>query len=305
MKYILTLLLCGLMLFSLAGCRRGVEQETNESELSSVPESSLSEILEEVSDAESALPSEPSSEEPISSEAETVTITFAEGTTLPKMFMILEEKGVADQDALFETAQYGDFSDISLVSAIPFSAERCYRLEGYLFPDTYEFYIGEKPESILRKMLKNTSTRLTAEYSARAAELGMSMDQAIILASLIQKEAGSVSEMARVSSVLHNRLDAGMRLQCDASITYVEYVIKPFIEGDKDRYNEFYNTYKCSELPAGPIGNPGMAALEAALWPADTNYYFFAMDSAGTHYYSETYEEHVAVCTEHGIGIHG
>ena len=253
-----------------------------------------------LSQSSSAASGGPASSQPL----QTVKVTFTEGMTLPKMFGILEGKGVAGEDALFAAAAGGDFSSYSLVNGIEMSSRRCYRLEGYLFPDTYEFYAGESPESVLKKMLDNTQKRISQNYKDRAAALGMSMDDVIILASLIEKEAGAVSEMGKVSSVLHNRLGDGMKLQCDSTITYVEYVIKPFITGDKNRYNSYYNTYKCAALPAGPICNPGKAAIEAALWPETTSYYYFAMDSAGNHYYAETYEEHVANCQKAGIGVH-
>ena len=251
-------------------------------------------------------PSSPgSSSSSVSSQAlQTVKVTFTEGMTLPKMFGILEDKKIAKEDALFTAAASGDFSSYSLVNGIQMSSKRCYRLEGYLFPDTYEFYVGESPESILKKMLDNTQKRIPQSYKDRASAIGMSMDDVIILASLIEKEAGAALEMGKVSSVLHNRLDDGMKLQCDSTITYVEYVIKPFITGDINRYNSYYNTYKCAALPAGPICNPGKAAMEAALWPETTSYYYFAMDSAGNHYYAETYEEHVANCQKAGIGVH-
>ena len=176
MKRFLSLLLAAAAVLSLAGCQPGgnglSESEPGSSAGVSLPESSEP---APAADSDASLPpasspsepvssepaaSEPASSELVSSEETVVKLTFAEGTTLPKMFMMLEEKGVASQDALFEAEKNGDFSDIALVSSIPVSAERCYRLEGYLFPDTYEFYVGEKPESILRKMLQNTSNRL-------------------------------------------------------------------------------------------------------------------------------------------------
>lgn len=246
----------------------------------------------------------PAASDSSSSSLQTVQITFPEGTTLAKMFLMLDEAGVADFDALLSAAETMDLASYPLAGAVSMTPERCYRLEGYLFPDTYEFYLGEPAESILGKMLDNTQNRIPDEYADRAGELGLSMDEAIILASLIQKEAGPESEMPHVSSVLHNRLEAGMQLQLNATITYVEYVILPFFPDTRDLYAPAYNTYKCAALPAGPICNPGLSALQAALWPEDTEDFYFAMDDEGNHYYSQTYEEHVAICREHGIGIY-
>lgn len=232
---------------------------------------------------------------------QTVRITFPEGTTLAKAFMMLDEKGVAKQDALFQTAKNYDFSSYSVVSEINPSSNRCFLLEGYLFPNTYEFYIGEKPESVIAKFLKVTDKKITQQYKNRAAELGFTMDEIITLASIIQKEGNSKSEFAKISSVFHNRLKQGMRLQADATIKYVEGAIKPFIDGDKNRYNSYYNTYKCKALPAGPICNPGIAAIEAALYPENTNYLYFVNDTAGNYYYAVTYEEHLANCKAAGV----
>ncbi|MEG2429885.1 MAG: endolytic transglycosylase MltG, partial [Oscillospiraceae bacterium] len=104
-----------------------------------------------------------------------------------------------------------------------------------------------------------------------------------------------------VSSVLFNRLKAKMKLQCDPTITYVEGAIKPFITGDKNRFNTAYNTYKCPALPAGPICNPGLSAILAALNPAKTDFLYFAMDKNNTHYYAKTLAQHNENCKKGNI----
>ena len=139
----------------------------------------------------------------------------------------------------------------------------------------------------------------------KAEELGMSMDEVITLASIVQQEASVPSVMANVSSVLHNRLNSPSYpcLQCDATIFYLKRSVKPYIgEEQANKYDEFYNTYDRKGLPAGPITNPGIEAINAALNPADTEYYFFVTDNDGNYYFAKTYREHLENCKTAGVG---
>lgn len=223
---------------------------------------------------------------------QTVKVTINEGDTLTQIFKKLDENGVADFDALMETAQNYDYSYYQLVAAIPSNSNRCFRLEGYLFPDTYEFYLNQKPQDAIGKFLRNGKARITDEMKSKAASLGYSMDEILTVASIIEKEGAKSSEVAKIAAVIYNRLDAGMKLQMDSSIYYIERHVKPYISGDINRYNSHYNTYKCSALPAGPISNPGMRTINAALNPADVDYLYFCHDENANYYYAETYEEH-------------
>lgn len=223
---------------------------------------------------------------------QTVKVTINEGDTLTQIFKKLDENGVADFDTLMETAQNYDYSYYPLVAAIPSNSNRCFRLEGYLFPDTYEFYLNQKPQDAIGKFLRNGKARITDEMKSKAASLGYSMDEILTVASIIEKEGAKSSEVAKIAAVIYNRLDAGMKLQMDSSIYYIERHVKPYISGDINRYNSHYNTYKCSALPAGPISNPGMRTINAALNPADVDYLYFCHDENANYYYAETYEEH-------------
>ena len=168
-----------------------------------------------------------------------------------------------------------------------------------------DFYVGEGAEKALGRFLSNTESKLTDEMYKKAEELGMSMDEVITLASIIQQEASVPSVMANVSSVLHNRLNSPSypRLQCDATIFYLKRSVKPYIgEEQADKYDEFYNTYDRKGLPAGPITNPGIEAINAALNPADTEYYFFVTDNDGNYYFAKTYREHLENCKTAGVG---
>ncbi len=168
-------------------------------------------------------------------------------------------------------------------------------MEGYLFPDTYEFYRLSKPEDVIGKFLRNTETKITEEDRNKAESLGYSVDDILTIASLIEKEAGDPEIMPNVASVIYNRLNINMKLQLDASINYVERYIKPYISGDINRYNSYYNTSKCSALPAGPICNPGKKAIQAALNPANTDYLYFYSDEDGKYYFTVTYDEIKAI----------
>lgn len=233
----------------------------------------------------------------------TVKVTIPEGFSLIQICQRLDAAGVNSFEKLFDCATTDDFSEYSAISEAGFPANRCFQLEGYLFPDTYVFYRDENPKSVWGRFLHNFSVK-TESYTGMTDKFGWSMDQAVIFASLLEREAGNDNEVAKVSSVMHNRLDSGMMLQLDASIVYVENYIKPYISGDINRFNAYYNTYKTAALPAGPICNPGLRALSAALNPADTDYYYFANDNAEppNYYYSATLAEHQAILEQYNIG---
>ncbi len=223
----------------------------------------------------------------------TVKITFKEGQAMTEIFKILDEKGVASFDDLMNTAQTYDYSYYPLVAAIPSNANRCFKLEGYLFPDTYEFYLNQKPQDAIGKFLRNGKAKITDSMQAQASALGYTMDEVLTVASIIEKEGANSNEVAKIAAVIYNRLEEGMKLQMDSSIYYIERHVKPYLTGDINRYNSYYNTYKCSALPAGPISNPGMRTINAALNPADVDYLYFCHDENANYYYASTYEEHL------------
>ncbi len=229
------------------------------------------------------------------SSANTVKLTFPEGYTVSKIAIKLEENGVCSAEEFRNEANNRDYS-AEFGFEIDNPDDRAFLLEGYLFPDTYEFYIGENPSSVIKKFLGNTQSKLTDEIKARASQLGYSVDEIITLASVVQRESGGSAEAKRVSSVIHNRLDSPdfPKLQCDATVSYLKESVKPYVD-DEDvyyTYCENYNTYMCKGLPAGAINNPGIDSINAALYPEETGYYYFVTDSEGVYHYSETWEEH-------------
>jgi UPF0755 protein len=226
----------------------------------------------------------------------TVTVTIPEGFTLSQIAARLEANSVCSSEEFINAAQTYDFSYYPLVAKIEDNPNRCYKLEGYLYPDTYEFYIGMKPEDAVGKFLRNAERRIGDKYSYD----GFSTDELITLASIIEREADDPDNMRKVSSVFHNRLKIGMILQADSTRDYCNIYLVPQF-GDK--YNQYYNTYReqCTGLPAGPISNPGADALYAAAHPADTDYLYFATGTDHKYYYGATEEERDALMADAGV----
>jgi len=233
-----------------------------------------------------------------------VRLTFPEGWTLWQSALFLEEHGVVDAEEFIEYLNTAEFG-FSFVNDIEYNPLRFHRLEGYLFPDTYDFYVGENVSSVARKFLRNFNDRvMTPQVLRRMDELGWTVDQTLTLASIIQREAGLSDDMRYVSSVFHNRLNSPNfpRLESDVTDLYIRYEIKPRIAvADHDRFQDLfdaYDTYVAEGLPAGPVCNPGMDAIMAALFPEDTPFFFFVTDVLGDFYYAVTYERH-----RHNIGL--
>ena len=177
------------------------------------------------------------------------------------------------------------------------SKDRRYVLEGYLAANTYEVYTDASEEEMIRKLLSQTETLFPEEYQARAEELGMTMDEVLTLASLIEKEAKE-ADFTRVSAVFHNRLKAGMKLESDVTIHYITGVRRMALTQEDLKTESPYNTYLHTGLPAGPICSPSPAAVTAALYPdsimvAQKYLYFCAKEpESGELYFSRTLEEH-------------
>ncbi len=219
-------------------------------------------------------------------------VTIPEGYSVSQVFDLLVKKGVcASTQGLYDAMENYEFdlSRYPLYAAIEEKEERCFKLEGYLYPDTYEFYLLSKPQDVIGKFLRNEEAKISSADRQKAQELGYSMDQILTIASMVEKETAIPEMMPDIASVIYNRLNIGMQLQLDCTINYVERYIKPNISGDINRYNSYYNTYKCAALPAGPICNPGKAAIQAVLNPAVTEYLYFYSDEAKEYHFSKEY----------------
>ena len=193
--------------------------------------------------------------------------------SLPQIAAALEEAGVCDGDAFLQALQTGRFEG-SFEAEVSDSPLKILKMEGYCFPDTYQFEKGSDPAAVAQTMLAHFDSQITAEMRARMDELGMSLEETVTLASIIQKESFTNEDMKQVSGVFHNRMAAGSSLpmlQSDVTIVFLRaydaYGI-PYTE----EQSEAYNTYTVTGLPIGPVACPGKAALEAALWPASHDY---------------------------------
>ena len=156
----------------------------------------------------------------------TVKVTIPEGYSMAQAFELLVSKGISKStEELFKIVEEYDFSYYPLVADINRSEHRSFFLEGYLYPDTYEFYRLSKPQDVIGKFLRNMESKMTDEYKARAKELGYTMDEILIIASLIEKEVGDKTIMPLVSSVIHNRLNTNKKLQLDAYIYSVHSLL--------------------------------------------------------------------------------
>ena len=176
-----------------------------------------------------------------------------------------------------------------------YSLKRSYsmaRLEGFLFPDTYEFYQGMQASSAINKFLENFHNRITAEMLEKADERGMSMQEVVTVASMIEKEAANDDERAMIAAVIYNRIAAGMPLQIDSTIMYVLPEHKDVLTVEDTKIDSPYNTYQNTGLPPTPIANPGLASIKATLSPASTKALYYALDSeSGTHKFFTSYGE--------------
>ena len=229
----------------------------------------------------------------------TVTVTIPEGKNFNEIVDILESKKLVKRETFVKTANSETF-DYDFLSKLP---ERKNKLEGYLFPDTYFFDPSAGEKNILNKFLGNFDGKFTTEFYERAKELNMTPDQIITLASIIEKETKLSEEREIVSSVFHNRLKSKDRnlkkLQSCATIQYILFnrdgKIKEKISDADTKIKDSYNTYLHEGLPPGPICNPGVESIQAALYPSEeSQFYYFVAKGDGSHHFSKTLEEHNA-----------
>lgn len=173
--------------------------------------------------------------------------------------------------------------------------------EGYLYPDTYEFNRGMTTREIVSTMVNQFRGKVTPQMIERAKDLGMTTTEFVTLASLIGKETGDEEEKAQISAVFHNRLKRGMRLQSDPTAIYSRDAYRSVVRR-KDLDNDTpYNTYKIRGLPPGPIANPGIDSLQAALYPASVNYLYFVSKNDGTHIFSSNLAAHAQAILKYQI----
>ncbi|HIW73872.1 MAG TPA: endolytic transglycosylase MltG [Firmicutes bacterium] len=260
-----------------------------------------------------------------SNKREEIRLTFPEGMTVKEIAEKLEENNVCTvsefysaMESVYEEGSY------PFLSEIPTGEDydgRLEVLEGYIFPDTYDFYLESSGETVVKKFLSAFNNRVeksvvgedgdSTPTSIKAKAQGMTLDEVVILASIVQWEADNFEDMHKVAAVLRNRLNNPAvypRLECDSTRRYINALYPP--AAGQEVENLDYDTYKRNGLPVGPINNPGMDAIDAVLNPSEDmeGYYFFATaynsDGSTTTYYSKTYAEHEQVCRRYGIGMY-
>ena len=226
----------------------------------------------------------------------TTSVTIPEGYTLDQIFALLEEKGVSTVDILQDVSANYDFKFSFLKDVIPLGDY--HRLEGYLFPDTYEFYMGGGKDAavqVLNKMILRFDEKFPDSLREKATEMGYTIHQMVTIASLIEKETDG-TDQTKIASVIYNRLErptnetAGY-LQIDAAIAYVTG--RAVTQADYRDVDSPYNTYLYPGLTPGPIANPGMVALNSALNPESSSYYYYVLNpETKRHEFSRSYDEH-------------
>ena len=226
---------------------------------------------------------------------ETVDVTFPEGYTIVDCAKLLEESGVCKADDFIVTFNSASFG-FNFESQVSNSSLKFYKMEGYLFPDTYTFYKNTAPEIVAKKIYANFAEKVNPNLLGRMKELNLTLDQTITLASIVQAEAPEFNEMKNVASVFYNRLnnkDKFPLLQSDTTTKYVNEVIKKNIPIENEAMYTAYDTYKGAGLPPGPICNPGIDAINAVLSPSESNYYYFCSNlTTREFFYAKTNAEH-------------
>lgn len=240
---------------------------------------------------------------------ESKKVTIPEGLTYKQIVNTFVKKGLSSVDQ-FDYAMKYDKYDYDFVKDINDSNNREFKLEGYLFPDTYEFAMNASAKTIINYMLENFKNKITKEQYKRAKELGMSMDEVITLASIIEREVSNSQDRRVVSEVFHRRLkDKNPNLRKLESCATLQYIflntegkVHKVITYDDKNIDNPYNTYLHAGLPPGPICSPSMDAINAALYPdEETDYMFFLSAGDGTTKFSKTYAEHQKAMKEYGL----
>lgn len=260
-----------------------------------------------------------------------VTLQFTEGMSLKQYAKLLEDNNVCNADEFLAACNSDRFDDYEFVGSISNVEARPIKLEGYLFPDTYDFFVGEKVDTVIEKFLANYRRKVYGKktrilgydkkmtVAERAETINMTMEEVLTLASLIQAEAADKDDMYMISAILHNRLatipndgvnengESGLAfLQLDSTKYYPYASLQDIPLAERKTFKSTYNTYDHRGLPPGPICNPGMEAIEAALTVGNTEYYYFCHKSAtaaepAVAYYAKTMDEHTENLKKAGL----
>lgn len=224
---------------------------------------------------------------------ETFTFTIPEGLSVPQIADLLASKGLVDKDVFLKEVNEGKF-DFDFVQAIPVDLQRKYRLEGYLFPETYEMKKGATEHEIINRLLKQFDLVFTDEWKSELEKRNMTIDEAVRLASIVEREVVVDEERPIVAGVFYNRIRDKWNLQSCATVQYVLGKQRDVITYADLEVQDPYNTYINPGLPPGAISNPGEESLKAVVYPDENAYFFFVTkkDGSGSHHFSKTFAEH-------------
>ena len=225
-------------------------------------------------------------------------ITIPEGLTTDEMIEIFVSEGIGTKEGFIDVIENGGDFGYGFLSEIPANADRTYRLDGYLFPDTYFFYADSTETEVIAKLLAAFNRKFDEELRVAAKEKGYTVDEILRIASIVEREAYYRSDMPGIASVFLNRLQSKnfSRLDSDATVKYIKTITgdasAPTAE-DVDGLDHPYNTYKIKGLPPGAICSPGYDAIFSVIYPAETNYYYFVSAKDKSTVFSKTYAEHL------------
>ncbi|MEE4363438.1 MAG: endolytic transglycosylase MltG [Desulfotignum sp.] len=211
-------------------------------------------------------------------------LTVPEGLNMDETASLVAAAGFCDTKTFMDLC-----TDQAFIAALSVPS---HSLEGFLFPDTYYFPKSTGCRRVIKKMVDTFFTVFTPQWRKRAESMGFTLQEIVTLASMIEKETGDPSERPLIASVFHNRLEKKMRLESDPTVIYGDPEFEGRIRTRHLRRKTEYNTYQMHGLPKGPIASPGAKALEAALFPAQSDYLFFVSKNDTTHYFSKTLAEH-------------
>lgn len=300
MKKILSVFLCIAVLFGLASCGKSENEPENTTD-SKINTTKNSEVSQN-NPSENTSNSTEGNTLGVSvtqNQAEKVKVTIPEGYTLLRISWLLEEKGLCKSDDFVNAAQTAnewlDLTEYPFLKDAFNAKNVCFYLEGYIFPLTYEIPMGTDVKSIIKMFLNGAKARFNSDFMARVQNSGYTVHEILTIASIVEKEACTDEQRPMVASVLYNRLKVKMPFQCDVCINYCEGVIKIAYPDKFPTIKEYYNSKNAGML-AGPICNPGMKSINAALSPAKTDYLYFIIGTVPPYeaHYSKTYEEHDA-----------
>jgi UPF0755 protein len=214
-------------------------------------------------------------------------VTFPEGFSFQQMARRLADKGIVNYEDFINEVKNGKFN-YEFLSDKPESVS----LEGYLFPDTYKFSLEATPHQIIDKMLSNFDQKLTSQMREDMKAKGMTIYQTVIFSSILEKEASEDEDRKIIADIFYKRLDSGQHLQSCATVEYILGENKERLSYQDTQVESSYNTYLHPGLPPGPICNPGLSALQAAIYPTITDYLYFLSTLDDQIIYSKTFQEH-------------